>query len=383
MRIKKTALHVLRLEMAHPLKTARGTYGAREGFVVRLEDEEGRVGEGEAMPLEEFGTESRGDCERALNELLAKLPNTPLPSTTTTPLPLGEGRGEGATDPGLAPCLPRLPLEEGWDEGHLKRAPAARHAVEQALLDLLSQRRGLPLSRLLSEEARAEVQVNALLGAQSPDALAEESRRAVAEGYETLKLKVAGRPLAEDVARLSAVRKAVGGAMRLRVDANGGWTEPEAGRALEALGGYHLELCEQPVAPEDPEALSRLSQHAPCPLAADESLALPEVAQRILSHPGTVDILVLKPMVLGGLLPALSLAREAARRGLDAYVTSSLDGIIARAGAAHLAAALPSGRYASGLGVGHLFKDEPGNHPFRPVRGRIQLPRTPGLGVHG
>ena len=58
MRITKTALHALRLEMVNPLKTARGTYGAREGFVVRLEDEEGRVGQGEAMPLEEFGTES-------------------------------------------------------------------------------------------------------------------------------------------------------------------------------------------------------------------------------------------------------------------------------------------------------------------------------------
>ncbi len=61
-------------------------------------------------------------------------------------------------------------------------------------------------------------------------------------------------------------------------------------------------------------------------------------------------------MVLGGLLPALQLAREAADQGLEAYVTSSLDGVIARAGATHLAAALPSGRYASGLGVGHLFK---------------------------
>ncbi|MGZ3461664.1 MAG: enolase C-terminal domain-like protein, partial [Archangium sp.] len=102
----------------------------------------------------------------------------------------------------------------------------------------------------------------------------------------------------------------------------------------------------------------------------------------LLNHPRPVGVLVLKPMVLGGLLPTLSLAREAARKGIDAYVTSSLDGVIARAGAAHLAAALPSGKYASGLGVGHLFKEEPENHPFRPVRGRIQLPREPGLGVH-
>ncbi|WNG57464.1 o-succinylbenzoate synthase [Archangium gephyra] len=350
MRITKTALHALRLEMVNPLKTARGTYAAREGFVVRLEDEEGRVGQGEAMPLEEFGTESPDDCERALNALLKTLP----------PLPLGEG----------------------WGEGFPTRVPAARHAVEQALLDLESQRRNVPLSQLLSTDARASLPVNALLGATAPEALAEEAKRAVSEGYETLKLKVAGRPLKEDIARLSAVRSAVGTTIRLRVDANGAWTEPEAREALEALSHYDLELCEQPVAPENTEALARLTAHTPCPLAADESLSLPEATQHILNHPGTVKILVLKPMVLGGLLPTLRLAREAASRGMASYVTSSLDGVIARAGAAHLAAALPSGSYASGLGVGHLFKDEPGNHPFRPVRGRIQLPRRPGLGVN-
>ena len=380
MRITKTALHALRLEMVNPLRTARGTYEAREGFVVRLEDEEGRVGQGEAMPLEEFGTESPGACERALEELLAKLRGTTLRGTT--PLPPGEGRGEGATDPRLDPRILPLPLGEGWGEGLPTRTPAARHGVEQALLDLLAQRRRVPLNQLLSSDARSSLHVNALLGAATPEALAEEARRAVAEGYETLKLKVGGRPLPEDLARLSAVRDAVGAAIRVRVDANGAWTEPEARAALKALSRYGLELCEQPVAPENTEALARLSEHSPCPLAADESLALPEATQHILNNPGTVGILVLKPMVLGGLLPTLSLAREAARRGMEAYVTSSLDGVIARAGAAHLAAALPSGRYASGLGVGHLFKDEPGNHPFRPVGGRIELPRKPGLGVH-
>jgi o-succinylbenzoate synthase len=358
MRITEASIQPLRLEMVHPLKTARGTYTAREGFVVRLTDEAGRVGQGEAMPLREFGTESASECEQALKEHLSNLRGH------ATPL-----------------RLPPLPLGEGWGEGLPANTPAARHALEQALLDLQSQRQGLPLSQLLCAEARDELQVNALLGAQTPEALAEEARRAVADGFTTLKIKVAGRPIKEDAARLSAVREAVGPDIRLRVDANGGWRESEAKLALEALSDHRLELCEQPVAAEDAEALLRLCAQAPCPLAADEALAFPEVLQRLLNHPRTVDILVLKPMVLGGLLPALSLAREAARRGLDAYVTSSLDGVIARAGAAHLAAALPSGRYASGLGVGHLFKDEPGNHPFRPVRGRIVLPRKPGLGV--
>lgn len=358
MRITEASLHPLRLDLVQPLRTARGTYGAREGFVVRLVDAEGRVGQGEAMPLREFGTEAPEDCARALEALLARL------------------RGRSVE-------LSLDSREERWSEGLPANHPATRHAVEQALLDLLSQRAGRPLCQLLAPGARAEVQVNALLGASTPEGLAEEARRAMAEGYETLKLKVAGRPLAEDVARLQAVRDAVGAQVRLRLDANGGWTEAEAERALAALAVQPLELCEQPVAPEALEALDRVGARAPCPLAVDESLCSPEGVRALLERPPRgVGILVLKPMVLGGLLPALWLAREAAHKGLEAYVTSSLDGVIARAGATHLAAALPSGQYASGLGVGHLFKNEPAEHPFRPVDGGISIPREPGLGVH-
>jgi L-alanine-DL-glutamate epimerase-like enolase superfamily enzyme len=157
-------------------------------------------------------------------------------------------------------------------------------------------------------------------------------------------------------------------------------------QALDRLGWYGLELCEQPVEAHDLRALWRLQRHAQFPLAADEALASPEAIPVLLG--GTADrmpaarVFVLKPMVLGGLLPALLFARQAAQRGLGAFVTSSLDGIVSRAGAAHLAAALPSGKLASGLAVGRLFKvDDPAEELYRPVGGRIVLPDAPGLGL--
>jgi o-succinylbenzoate synthase len=354
MRIEEAALEPLRLELFRPLRTARAVYEAREGFVVRLVDDEGHVGWGEAMPLPEFGTEPRAACEEALHRHFEHLRTQPLPEE----------------------------LESLSEHLRLPETPAARHALEQALLDLLAKREGMPVSRLLSTRARPGVEVNALLSAEGAEALAEEAARAVARGYRTLKLKVGGRPLEEDAARLSAVRGAVGPEVQLRVDANGAWTEEEAEKALALLDTWRLELCEQPLAAEAYAAMSRLQLRVPCPLAADESLALPEAVQTFLGELPTVGILVLKPMVLGGLLPALALAQEAILRGMETYVTSSLDGVVARAGAAHLAAALPSGRYASGLAVGHLFRNEPMEHPFRPERGRILLPRTPGLGVY-
>jgi o-succinylbenzoate synthase len=359
MRIAEPRLAPSRLELVHPLKTARATYTAREGFRIQLMDEAGRIGQGEAMPLPEFGTESLDTCERVLRRHLAALEGQKLSDSLEAVQEL------------LAQQAPE--------------APSAAHAVELALLDLLAQRQQVPLCRLLHRGARTEVRVNALLTSGEPEPLAEEARQAVAEGFRTLKLKVAGRPLSEDEARVRAVREAVGQGVSLRLDANGGWSEQEAALALDRLAAYQPELCEQPVPAEDFGALARLQHGAVFPLAADESLVSPRSLPALLeteTGKPAVGILVLKPMVLGGLLPALKMARQAAGVGVEAFVTSSLDGVISRAGAAHLAAALPSGRLASGLGVGRLFvREEPAEHPFIPIKGLIRLPETPGLGL--
>lgn len=380
MRIAQASLTPLRLDMVQPLKTSRGTYASREGFLVRLEDEAGRVGLGEAMPLPEFGTESLADCGATLEGWLSALKGQFLGDSvraiedTLSPFPPAVARGDGV----------RIRSRQSTPEGPM---PAAEHALELALLDLLAKRQGVPLCWLLAEEARTEVTVNALLGASTPESLAEEARKAVAEGYGTLKLKVAGRSLEEDEQRVKAVREAVGPDVKLRLDANGGWSEPEAKRALDKLGWYGLELVEQPTPPEDLAALWRVQRRSPCMVAADESLGSPEALRALLAVDPllgggpAVGAVVLKPMVLGGLLPCLVVAMRAARLGMQSYVTSSLDGVVARAGATHLAAALPSGALASGLAVGRLFAHEPASHPYRPEHGHIRLPQAPGLGL--
>ncbi|NBD09182.1 o-succinylbenzoate synthase [Corallococcus silvisoli] len=376
MRITAATLTPLHLTLAQPLKTARGTYAARDGFLVRLTDEDGHVGQGEAMPLPEFGTESLATTHRVLREWLDGLQGQSLEDSiegieaTLVPSASEELRQRGARIRGLDAA---------------EAVPAAQHGLELALLDLLAQRKGVPLCWLLAEEARPEVLVNALLGSEEPEALAQEARAAVAEGFQTLKVKVAGRPLDADEARVRAVRDAVGPGVRIRLDANGGWTEPEANRALDRLGWYDLELVEQPTPPEDLQALWRVQRRAPCLLAADETLATPAAVRALLTMDlgggPVVGAVVLKPMVLGGLLPSMVVALRAARMGMHAYVTSSIDGVVARAGAAHLASALPSGELASGLAVGRLFADEPRDHPYQPRKGLLRLRDAPGLGL--
>ena len=313
-----------RLRMREPLRTSRTTYEVREGFVVSA-NEGSLTGRGEAAPLPEMGTETLAQCADELRRA-------------------------------------------SFD--HLPATPAARHAVEMALLDLRAQRAGVPLAVLFDAGARRAVAVSALLAARTMPELAREAQRAVAEGFETLKLKVG---LDDDFARVAVVRDAVGPLVKLRLDANGAWSHTLALRRLHELAALGIELCEQPT-----EDLLGLRGETPVRIAADELLAHDEGAAL-----ERADIVVLKPMILGGLLPALRIGREALRRGLQVIVTSSLDGAIGRAGAAHLSAALLAGgpQPAAGLATGRLFEDDLCPDLLAPTRGFIRIPDLPGLGL--
>jgi o-succinylbenzoate synthase len=359
MNLQELSLQPFHLVLRSPLQRAGSAHQNRDGILVLLGDEEGRLGWGEATPLVEFGTEDLKAAGGILSAIALKVPGIPGPQS------LGE----------VDTLIARFP--------ELEDAPAARCALESALLDLAAQRQGIPLAKLLNASARSSVSVNALLSAFDAKRLAEEAAAAVAAGYGVVKVKVASRALSDDAKRLIAVRKTVGDQVKIRIDANGAWTEAEAATALRGLSPLNLELCEQPVAAGNHAALRRLRWLVSCPLAADEAVSQPGAQEVLLDgEDGPVaDLLVLKPMALGGLLPALRLAERANRLGVGSYVTSALDGVIARLGAAHLAAALPNSNWASGLAIGHLFERDVGPDPCPPRQGEIRLGDGPGLGL--
>lgn len=346
----KLTLTTLELRLRSPIATAHGSISTREGLIVEVGDSGGK-GRGEATPLPAFGTESLEETAHALSEW----------------------QSPGALDSVEAIAAATLPL---------RQTPAARHGLEVALLDRLARIRSIPLGRLLSATLRREVRCAALIDAADAAGLALAARQAVEAGFEALKIKVAIRPLAVEAQRLFAVRRAIGARVSLRIDANGGWSESAARTALRGMESLGLELCEQPVAAADIGGLGRIRARVPCQIAADEALLSAQGIEQIFApdRPAAVDAVVLKPMALGGLLPALALARRAHRAGVGAYVTTLLDGPIARAAAAHLAAAIPQGDWASGLGTVELFEGAE-RDPFTPQRGRVRLSDLPGLGI--
>ena len=346
----KLSVTPLRLRLERPIVTAGGTISVREGFLVEVSDGEG-AGKGEATPLPNFGTET-------------------LEETSTALL---TWRGPGALDSVEAIAAATAVLH---------KTPAARHGLELALLDRLAKVRHVPLARLLCQSPRREVRCAALIDGDDAAALAKSAERAVAVGFEVLKIKVAARLLSVDAQRLLAVRRAVGPKISLRIDANGGWSESAARTALRGMESLGLELCEQPVAGADVGGLGRIRGRVPCQIAADEALLAADQIEAFFSpdRPPAADVVVLKPMALGGVLSALALAHRAHQAGVGAYVTTLLDGPIARAGAAHLAAAIPQGDWASGLGTVELFELRV-DDAFTPVRERIRIPTADGLGL--
>ncbi|CAM3581092.1 o-succinylbenzoate synthase [Mycolicibacterium frederiksbergense] len=194
---------------------------------------------------------------------------------------------------------------------------------------------------------RDRIPVNATVPAVAPERVPEVLARF--PGAQTAKVKVAeaGQTLADDVARVEAVRAVV---PKVRVDANGGWSVAEAVAAAGALG--ELEYLEQPCATV--EELAALRRRIDVPIAADESIRKAADPFRVVAL-GAADIAVVKVAPLGGVDPLLDIA---ARIGIPVVVSSALDSAVGMSRGLLAAACLPELPYACGLGTGGLFVED-------------------------
>jgi O-succinylbenzoate synthase len=218
---------------------------------------------------------------------------------------------------------------------------------------------------------REWVPVNVTVPAVDPERAAAIVR--AGRGCRTAKVKVAepGQTLAEEEARLEAVRDALGPDGRIRVDANGMWSPDEAVAALRVLdraaGG--LEYVEQPCASVEDLALVR--RRVEVPVAADESIRRAEDPYRVRDL-DAADVAVLKVQPLGGVRACLRIAEDI---GLPVVVSSALESSVGIAAGVALAAALPELPYACGLATVQLLTDDVVGSPLLPEDGRLPVVR--------
>lgn len=221
--------------------------------------------------------------------------------------------------------------------------------------------------------AAERVPVNATVPAVDADAVPDVLARY--PGCTTAKVKVAepGTSIEDDVARVAAVRRAMGPDAAVRIDANGLWTLDQAVVALRRLAGFDLQYAEQPVrtVPELAELRDRTAGLG-VPIAADESVRRASDPLAV-ARAEAADVLVVKAQPLGGITAARRIVAEA---GLPCVVSSALDTSVGLGMGAFLAADAMAPGFAAGLGTAAMFTADVSVAPLLPEDGHVAVRRA-------
>ena len=290
------------LPFKEPYVTARGRLTRREMVLLRIKDQDGVEGLGEAVPLSLRGGVT---IRTVVRELEAIDPFADAPEDLSLP---------------------------------------ARCALSTALLDLEEKRRD-------TKAEHTPVRCNATLVSGRPDEVAADAARWVKAGFGTFKLKLGA---GEDIAQVEAVRAAIGTEAKIRLDANASWSLEEATGILAAVERLGIELVEQPV--ETIAEAAELAWHTRIPLAGDESIVTPADARESVEA-NAFRVTGVKLSKVGGIEAGRQIASV-----LRTYVASALDGPVGIAIGRRLAewvdARTPAAeRLAHGLATRRLFRE--------------------------
>jgi o-succinylbenzoate synthase len=350
--IVKAAARIIERRAPARLNTSYGdAYEFRRRVIVTLTAANGTVGLGEASPLPFFTGETVESIQVQL-----ELHFLPL-------------------------VLRRSPFALNAILGDLERLPAntsAKAAIDVALHDLQGKLLGRPVVDLLGGPVRDRVPVTFPIGIEPVAEAVTKAETATGRGIGTLKLKI-GRDPDADIARVKAIREAIGPSVKLRVDANAGYTVPVAVRLLDRLAAVEPEYVEQPVAAWDRAGLAEVRRAVGLPIMADESLHDLRDAVELIER-GAADVFAIKLIKTGGLNQARAIVALAAAHRIDVVVISPFETQIGAAAGLALALSAPTAHRAHELRV---FDSQPedAETDIRVVEGTILPSGAPGLGV--
>jgi muconate cycloisomerase len=287
------------------------------------------------------------------------------------------------------------PLLIGEDPGQIESLTAkfshpvannyfTKSAIEMALWDLAGKVANKPVYELLGGKVRDSIPTKWSVSGQSPDKSAEIASWALSQGFKKLKVKVGLEP-DSDVARVRAVRKAVGPDTKVGVDANGGWgiSSVAVSTIKRLMETSNIYFAEQPVPAGDPADLAEVRRAIDLPIIADESIYLLSDA-RALHRAKACDVFSIYIGKAGGILPAKRIADFAFSVGLACTVGSNLELGVGSAAMTHLALSSPAiapDLYPCDI-IGPFFYESDIIKPHQNlVPGRATASNAPGLGI--
>lgn len=211
-----------------------------------------------------------------------------------------------------------------------------KSAFDMALFDIAAQAAQQPLYAFLGGSKKSMLS-DITVGIGSPEQMAAQALSFVNNKATILKIKL-GKDVTTDVARIAAIRQAIGLEPIVRIDANQGWTFPDATKALQALGLYNIELCEQPMRTYDDPFLPELMQSSPIKIMADESVYNHHDAKRLIKD-NSCHYINIKLAKSGGILEAQKIIEVAKAAHTPCMMGGMLESRLALTAAAHFASA--------------------------------------------
>lgn len=312
MKITEVRLGKISVPLRVPFKTALRSVNSVEDVIVEIHTDTGHTGYGEAPPTGAITGDTTGAIIGAIQDHIAK-------------------------------SIMGMDIEYFEDvlqtvQKCIVKNSSAKAAVDMALWDLYGQLNKVPVYKMLGG-ARKGIVTDITISVNDPEVMVKDALDAIARGYDCLKMKVGVSPEL-DIARLAAVREAVGDDICIRIDANTAWEPKEAVRILNGMQerGLKIELVEQPVKAHDLEGLKYVTDHSYVPVLADESVFSPEDAVKIMQM-RAADLINIKLMKCGGLTNAVKIASAAEIYGVECMLGCMLEAKISVNAAVELACA--------------------------------------------
>ncbi|MBX0356664.1 dipeptide epimerase [Halobacillus sp. Nhm2S1] len=312
MRIQSIETYPVAIPLHTPFKTALRTVTVAESIYVKVVGDDGTAGWGEAPPTVVITGESLTSIDHTINKII-------------TPVLLGKD------------ITYREDLFEKLNSCCIGNT-SAKAAVDIAIHDLLGKVYQLPLYQLLGG-AKCELETDYTVSVNEPEEMAEDAARYVSQGFKILKVKVGKDTIQKDIERIQTIHEQVGEGVRIRLDANQGWSPKEAIYAIRKMEDHNLpiELVEQPVHAKNIEGMKQVTEHTYTPIMADESVFSPTDARRILET-RSADLINIKLMKSGGIHQAMKINHLAEAYGVECMVGSMIETKLGITAAAHFAA---------------------------------------------
>lgn len=350
MKIIKTDIYMFKIPMV-PFTIATGTMEFAQNILIKIHTNEGIIGLGECSAFPMIVGETQTSCFYHAKDFAA----------------FWKGKN---------------PLEMSTRLAELDNIIAGNYTIksafDMALYDIAAKAANLPLYAFLGGKQKA-IETDLTIGIDTPDKMAEQATTFKSQGVNMIKVKL-GKDPKSDIERIQKIRSRVGNDIKLRIDANQGWSKEDALPVLKSLSEFNIEFCEQPMHKYYDDYLPHLCAASPILIMADESVFTHHDARKLIANKAC-HLINIKFSKSGGINEAIKIQAIAGENNMACMMGGMLESRLALSAKMHFAMAHDNVKYydMDTCLLGHLADPIIGGVQFNGMH--LSIDETPGLGA--